>query len=201
MSNKNNIVSIILFSLSVVLFVIFTFSVFFGGQKLGGAIYFIYFVTILAFNFLDRKYASNFIHLYRYSAYVSDAFNILALGSIIYYGIHRPEMIAAISLIGVAMLIDLFSKNRIEKRRLGSIIVGIFNCALMFCVFPFFFMLTVSKDVAICIVILSSLIVLVKLILAIESIRKKEKVVEAVETIEKNDLIDEVQGKNDSEVE
>ena len=166
MANKNNIVSIILFVISGVLFVVFSLTIFFGGQKIGGSIYFIYFAIMVAFAFLDRKYASNFINFYRFSTYLSDAFNILAVGSIIYYHQHIAQMIASVSILGLCLLVDLFSKNRLETRRLSSILITMFNLTLMFTIFPFFFISEYTLSLAICVVILSCLLLCLKLILA-----------------------------------
>lgn len=192
MASKNNIVSIILFALSSILFVIFSLTIFFGGQKIGGAIYFIYFVIMLGFAFLDRKYASNFMYFYRFSAYFSDAFNILALGSLIYYKIYLPQTIASISLLAVAFFVDLFSKNRSEKRRLGSILVRIFNCALMFVIFPFFFEESLLPlDLAITGVVFSVSILLSKLVLALvpyheEMQEKKDDKIDLADKVREN---------------
>lgn len=173
MTNKNNIVSYVLFIISLALFVIFAISIFFGGQILGGAIYFIYFAIMLAFAILDRKYASNFYAFYRYSTYLCDAFNILALASMIYYNIHIGFMIASISLFGITLFIDLLSKNRYEKRRLEGIIVMVLNCLNMFAIFPYFFEESLSVILAILVLIISAVITILKLILAVVPFKKE----------------------------
>lgn len=167
MVNKNNVVSILLFSISSILFVIFAFTIFFGGQKIGGSIYFIYFVIMLAFTAIDKKYSSNFIYFYRFSTYLSDAFNVLAVSSLIYYHIFLPYSIASCSILGVCFFVDLFAKNRIEKRRLGSILVGVFNCTLMFSIFPYFFLEEYSMGFAVFMLVLSICVFLGKLTLAL----------------------------------
>lgn len=167
MASKNNIVSTILFVIYSVLFVIFAITIFFGGQKIGGAIYFIFFAITVAFAFLDRKYHSNFVDLYRYSTYLSDLFNILAVSSIVYYRVQMGYMIAVLSLLLVCLLIDLFAKNRPEKRRRESILVSIFNCVLMFTIFPYFFLADPGSALAIVAVIVAVAVMILKLLLAL----------------------------------
>ncbi len=201
MVNKNNVVSILLFSISSILFVIFAFTIFFGGQKIGGSIYFIYFVIMLAFTAIDKKYSSNFIYFYRFSTYLSDAFNVLAVSSLIFYHIFLPYSIASCSILGVCFFVDLFAKNRIEKRRLGSILVGVFNCALMFSIFPYFFLEEYSTGFAIFMLVLSICILLGKLTLALVPYPKEQG---ANEKEEKNsqvadDIVSHVTSQDDEQ--
>lgn len=199
MTNKNNIVSYVLFIISLLLFVIFAISIFFGGQILGGAIYFIYFAIMLAFAILDRKYASNFYAFYRYSTYLCDAFNILALGSMIYYHIHIGYMIASISLFGVTLIIDLLSKNRYEKRRVESIIVMALNCLNMFAIFPYFFKETLSVALAMIVLAISAIITILKLILAF--VPGKKTAAPEKSTNESSELENKIMPSNEEDVE
>ena len=173
--SKKNVVSIILFSLSAVMFIIFAFTIFFEGQMIGGAIYFIYFAIYVAFAFLDRRYHSNFINLYRYSVYVADLFNILAAASILFYGIHSSFMIAVVSIWGSALLVDIISKNRLETRRVGSILVSLFNMVTMIAIFPYFFMDNLTVGYAIGALVTSSLVLILKIMLALVPAPKKNK--------------------------
>ena len=76
-------------------------------------------------------------------------------------------MIAVLSLLLVCLLIDLFAKNRPEKRRRESILVGIFNCVLMFTIFPYFFLADPGSALAIVAVIVAVAVMILKLLLAL----------------------------------
>lgn len=178
MGNKSQIVSKIMFYVSLVLFLIFAVTVFFGGQKIAGSIYFMFFAVSVAFACLDRKYNSNFFEYYRYSIYLDDLVNILAVSSIIYYKQDTAFMIAVLALIGVGLFVDLLSKNRLEKRRLTSIIVSILNCVLMFVVFPYFFKETLPLFVPILAVVIAAVVGILKVVLAVVPFEHKQNDVE-----------------------
>jgi len=174
MSNSK-LVSKIMFIISLLLFSIFIVTILFGGQKIGGSIYFIFFVVSLTFAFLDRKYNSNYMQFYRYSKYLDDLINILAVGSIIYYRIHAAFFIAILCLVGVGLFIDLFSKDRTETRRLESIIASILNCVFMLAIFPFFFFENLSIAFPIVAVVIATIVDVLKLLLAVVPFKGKEK--------------------------
>lgn len=174
MGNKSSIVSKVLFSLSVVLFLIFVGTIFFGGQVLGGAIYFIFLATEVAFTFLDRKYSSSYIDLYRYSVYLADAFNILAVATLIYYNQDVPFMIAVVSILGVALLVDLFTRNSKEKRRLERRLARLLNCLLMVVIFPYFFYTGFPLAMPIAAVVTASVVLILKVVLAVVPLKGKE---------------------------
>ena len=178
MGTKSSIVSKVLFSLSVVLFLIFAGTVFFGGQIFGGAIYFVFLATEVAFTFLDRKYSSSYIDLYRYSVYLADAFNILAVGTIIYYNQDVPFMIAVISILGVAMIIDLLMKNSKEKRRLERRLARLLNCLFMVVIFPYFFYSRFPLAMPIVAIVTASVVLILKVVLAVVPFREKEDEIE-----------------------
>lgn len=175
MGNNSKLVSKIMFIISLLLFAIFVVTVLFGGQKIGGSIYFIFFVVSLTFAFLDRKYNSNYMQFYRYSKYLDDLINIMAVGSIIYYRIHSGFFIAILCLVGVGLFIDLFSKDRKETRRLESIIASILNCVFMFAIFPFFFFNNLSIAFPIIAVVVASVVDILKLVLAVVPFKGKIK--------------------------
>lgn len=192
MGTKSSIVSKVLFSLSVVLFLIFAGTVFFAGQTVGGAIYFIYLATEVAFTFLDRKYNSTYIDLYRYSVYVADAFNILAVGTLIFYGQDVPFMIATIAISVVAFLVDLFMKNSKETRRLERRIARLLNCVLMLVLFPYFFYTkTFHVAMPITAVVVASVVLVLKVVLAVVPFKGKDNVEKNEESQPKEKEIDE----------
>ena len=173
MGNKSQIVSKIMFYISLAMFFIFAGTIFFGGQKIAGAIYFIFFVVSVAFACLDRKYNSNFFEFYRYSIYLDDLVNILAVSSIIYYKQDSAFMIAVLALLGVGLFVDLLSKNRLEKRRITSIIVSVLNCVLMFGIFPYFFIAKMPLFVPILAVVVAAVVGILKVVLAVVPYRDK----------------------------
>lgn len=173
MGNKSQLVSKIMFYISLAIFFIFSITVFFGGQKIAGAIYFIFFAMSVAFACLDRKYHSNFFEFYRYSIYLDDLVNILAVSSIIYYKQHPAFMIAVLSLIGVGLFVDLLSKNRLEKRRFTSIMVSILNLCLMFVVFPYFFKNNLPLFMPIIAVVIAGVVGILKVLLAVVPFKTK----------------------------
>ena len=191
MSAKSNLVSKVLFVLSSVMFLVFAVSVFVGGKVVAGAVYFLYFAILLAFSFLDRKYNSVFMNMYRYSAYLGDLLNVFAVAFIIYHKTHLGLMISVLCLQCVSFLIDLFAKNRKERRRLESVLVGFFNCALMLIIFPYFFYNNLSIGFAITAIIVSTLLVVLKIILAVVPYKGKIE--------EENEFLEEkvADGKND----
>lgn len=175
MGTKSSIISKILFSLSVTLFLIFAGTVFFGGQLIGGAIYFVYLATEVAFTFLDRKYNSTYIDLYRYSVYVADAFNVLAVGTIIYYGQDVAFMIATISILALSFVVDLFMRNSKEKRRLARRLARLLNCLFMVVICPYFFY-TKAFHIAMPIVavITASIVFVLKIVFAVVPLKGKD---------------------------
>ena len=173
MGNKSQLVSKIMFYISLSMFFIFVGTIFFGGQKIAGAIYFIFFAMSVAFACLDKKYHSNFFEFYRYSIYLDDLVNILAVSSIIYYKQHPAFMIAALSLVGIGLFVDLLSKNRLEKRRFTSIMVSILNLCLMFVIFPYFFKDSLPLFVPILAVVIAAVVGLLKFILAVVPFKKE----------------------------
>ncbi len=179
MIGKNNVVSKLIFTLYLVFLVIFALTIFFGGPKIGGAIYFIVFALSVTFACLDRKYHSNYINLYRFSVYLSDLFNLVAVSAIIYYGKHLPFMIAIICLLTVAFVIDLFAKNRLEKRRIESILVSVFNCIFMVAIFLYFFVSKIPLYLAIFATIMAFSITALKLVLALVPFKGEVKQEEA----------------------
>ncbi len=183
MKSRNSVISILMFSLSLALFVIFSLTIFFGGQEIGGSIYFIYIALSLAFTFLSKRIRQNYISLYRYSAYLADAFNILAAGSIIYYKVHVPYMVAIGSLVGISLVVDLISKNRLEESKTVSIVSGLLNCGLMCCIFPFFFISSFTRSFAIAGTVFAVLICAMKIVVAVlgGTIDRPEKEPEAKE--------------------
>ena len=194
MGSKTSIVSKILFSLSAVLFLIFVGTVFFAGQKVGGAIFFMIFATEVAFAFLDRKYHSNYIDLYRYSVYLADATNILAVGTIIYYGQDVPFMIVAISILGVSMIVDLLMRNSSEKRRWESRLARLLNCVFMLVIFPYFFGYNFSIAIPIIAVVAAVVVLVLKVVFAVVPVRGK---VNSEENLAEEEL-DQSVGKNRS---
>lgn len=176
MGTKSSVVSKVLFSLSVVLFLIFSITVFLGGQIIAGSIYFVYLATEVAFTFLDRKYNSSYIDLYRYSVYVADAFNILAVATLIYYGRDLPFMIATISILAVSMLVDLFMKNSKEKRRIERRIARLLNCLLMVVICPYFFNVkSLGLSAPIVAVVFASVVFVLKIVLAVVPLKGKDE--------------------------
>lgn len=175
MKSRNSVISILMFSLSLALFVIFSLTIFFGGQEIGGAIYFIYIAVSLAFTFLSKRIRHNYMSLYRYSAYLADAFNILAAGSIIYYKVHVPYMVAIGSLVGISLIVDLIAKSRLEENKVVSILSGLLNCGLMCSIFPFFFISDFTLGFAIAGTVFAVFICALKILVAVvgETLDKK----------------------------
>ena len=187
MGNKSQLVSKIMFYISLVMFFVFAVTVFFGGQKIAGAIYFIFFVTSVAFACLDRKYNSNFYEYYRYSVYLDDLVNILAVSSFIFYKQDSIFMIIVLCLIGVGLFVDLLSKNRLEKRRLMSIIVSILNLVLMFVIFPYFFKNNLPLVAPIILVVIACIVGALKIVLAVVPFKgKTEENDDSISDIEKD---------------
>ena len=184
MGNKSQIVSKVMFFVSLAVFFIFAVTVFFGGQKIAGAIYFIFFAMSVAFACIDKKYNSNFFEFYRYAIYLDDLVNILAVSSIIYYKQDGPFMIAVLSLIGLGLFVDLLAKNRLGKRRLTSVIASILNCVLMLAIFPYFFQITLPIVVPIVAVVVSAVVGVLKIILAVIPFKEQEKENEKQSNIE-----------------
>ena len=185
MGKKSQLISKIMFSVSLLLFVVFAVAVLFGGQKIAGSIYFIFFTISLAFAFLDKKYNSNFFQFYRYSIYLDDLINIFAISSIIYHGQDVWYMIAVLCLVGIGLFVDLLSKNRFEKRRLESILVSFANLALMFVIFPYFFFKTIHNAVPIIAVVVVSVVAVLKIVLEIIPVKVRAEEEEAESLIEK----------------
>ncbi len=188
MGNKSQIVSKIMFFVSLALFLIFALTIFFGGQKIGGAIYFIFFAVSVAFACLDRKYNSNYFEFYRYSVYLDDLVNILAVSSIIYYKQDTAFMIAILCLVGVGLFVDLLAKNRLGKRMFASIMASLLNLVLMIAIFPYFFEAKLSIAVPIIAVVVASIVSVLKIVLAL--LPNKETVVEKKQSIDEKVQLD-----------
>jgi len=193
MVNKNKLISRIMFSISLGLFFIFAITTFFGGQKIAGSIYFIFFAVSIAFACIDRKYSSNYFEFYRYSIYLDDLINILAISTLIYYKQDSAFMIALLCLVGVGLFVDLLCKNRLEKRKISSIIVSILNCSLMLTIFPYFFFTNLSLALPIVAVVVGTLVAILKVVLAIVPFNgNKEKELEqeshVLEVVEENNV-------------
>ena len=188
MGNKSQIVSKIMFFVSLALFLIFALTIFFGGQKIGGAIYFIFFAVSVAFACLDRKYNSNYFEFYRYSVYLDDLVNILAVSSIIYYKQDTAFMIAILCLVGVGLFVDLLAKNRLGKRMFASIMASLLNLVLMIAIFPYFFETKLSIAVPIIAVVVASIVSVLKIVLAL--LPNKETVVEKKQSIDEKVQLD-----------
>ena len=184
MGNKSQIVSKVMFFVSLAVFFIFAITVFFGGQKIAGAIYFMFFTMSVAFACLDKKYHSNFFEFNRYAIYLDDLVNILAVSSIIYYKQDGAFMIAVLSLVGVGLIGDLVAKNRINERKFESILVSVLNCVLMVAIFPYFFVKKLPLFVPIIAVIIATVVSVLKVILAFVPIKEKEEVKENKNHIE-----------------
>ena len=167
MGNKNKLISKVMFFVSLALFFIFVVTTFFGGQKIAGSIYFIFFAISVAFACIDRKYSSNYFEFYRYSVYLDDLINILAVSTMIYYKQDSIFMIGVLCLVGVGLFVDLLCKNRLEKRRATSIIVSVLNCALMLVIFPYFFITKMPIAVPILAVVVAFVVAVLKVILAV----------------------------------
>ncbi len=184
MASKNNVVSILLFVIYSMLLILFVCTILFGGQKIGGAIYFIFFAISVAFAFLDRKYHSSYINLYRYSAYLSDIFNIIAISSILYYQLHAPFMIAILCVFVVSLLVDILAKNRLEKRRFASICMSVFNCVFMFTIFPYFFVNNPDISLAVVALVTATLVMILKIVLAVVPYKEIENPKENKQSLE-----------------
>jgi len=176
--SKSQIVSKVMFFVSLALFLIFSVTTFVCGQKVAGSIYFIFFAVSVAFACLDRKYNSNFFEFYRYSIYLDDLVNILAVSSIIYYKQDSVFMIAVLSLVGVGLFVDLFAKNRLEKRRFASIMATVLNCVLMIAIFPYFFISEMKLVVPITAVVIASIVSILKIVLAVVPCKEKTEIEE-----------------------
>jgi len=171
--SKSKLVSKVLFVLSLVLFILFALTIFFGGQKIGGAIYFVFFAVSTAFAFLDRKYNSNYFEFYRYSIYLDTLVNILAVSSIIYYKQDSAFMIAILAIMAVGLFVDLFAKNRFEKRRFESIMASVLNCVFMITIFPYFFTENLPLIVPVIALVVASVVAIIKIILALVPFKGK----------------------------
>jgi len=187
MGNKSKIVSKIMFFISLALFFIFMAVTFFGGQKIAGSIYFIFFAVSVAFACLDRKYHSNYFEFYRYAIYLDDLINILAVSTMIYYKQDSIFMIILLCFISIGLFVDLLCKNRLEKRRITSIIVSVLNCVLMFSIFPYFFKTNMPIFVPIIAVSVGGIVAALKIILAVVPFKKGKE--ENKEHESENDLI------------
>ena len=179
MSNKNKLISKIMFFVSLGLFFIFLITTFFGGQKIAGSIYFIFFAVSIAFACLDRKYNSSYFEFYRYAVYLDDLINILAVSTMIYYKQDSVFMIILLCFVGVGLFVDLLCKNRLEKRKIVSIIVSVLNCVLMLTIFPYFFFKKLSIAVPIIAVIVGGIVAVLKIVLSF--IKEKDKAVNVTE--------------------
>ena len=179
MSNKNKLISKIMLFVSLGLFFIFLITTFFGGQKIAGSIYFIFFAVSIAFACLDRKYNSSYFEFYRYAVYLDDLINILAVSTMIYYKQDSVFMIILLCFVGVGLFVDLLCKNRLEKRKIVSIIVSVLNCVLMLTIFPYFFFKKLSIAVPIIAVIVGGIVAVLKIVLSF--IKEKDKAVNVTE--------------------
>lgn len=179
MSNKNKLISKIMFFVSLGLFFIFLITTFFGGQKIAGSIYFIFFAVSIAFACLDRKYNSSYFEFYRYAVYLDDLINVLAVSTMIYYKQDSVFMIILLCFVGVGLFVDLLCKNRLEKRKIVSIIVSVLNCVLMLTIFPYFFFKKLSIAVPIIAVIVGGIVAVLKIVLSF--IKEKDKAVNVTE--------------------
>ena len=187
MENKTSIISKVFFSLSAVLFAIFAGTVFFAGQKVGGAIFFMIFATEVAFAFLDKKYRTNNVDLYRYSVCLADATNILAVGTIIYHGQDIAFMIATISLLGVSLVVDIIAKL-IDKSRFESKLARLLNCLFMVVIFPYFFAAEYKLVLPIIAVVTAAVVLVLKVVLAVvpKGTGKNQEIKEQSEELEQS---------------
>ena len=181
MGTKSNIISTIMFAISSVLFVVFAMSIFLGGQVIAGSVYLLYFATSVAFAFLSKKYHSNFISIYRYSAFLSDFFNILAVATIVHYGEHLGIMVAVLSILVVGLVQDVVATNRLEKRRIANILVNLFNLVLMISCIPYFFVELMSLTFAIIALVMAVAIMVLKVVLDVVPFKGDGDVVDRID--------------------
>ena len=196
MGTKSKFVSTLMFIISLSLFMIFTLTIIFGGQKIAGAIYFIFFAVFVAFACIDRKYNSKLFEYYKYAIYLDDLVNILAISSIIYYNHDIPFMIAILCVIGVGLFVDLLFKTNHAKRKFETIAVTLFNCVLMLSIFPYFFINNPSIIVPIIAVVIASIVTILKLALALIPVKENDK---EKECKEENNIETEVTKNNAEE--
>ena len=197
MGSKSKLISTLMFIISLSLFLMFALTIIFGGQKMGGAIYFIFFAVFVAFACIDRKYNSKMFEFYKYAIYLDDLVNILAISSIIYYNQDVPFMIAILCTIGVGLFVDLLFKTNHAKRKFETVAVTLLNCVLMLSIFPYFFIAEPSVVVPTIAVIVATVVTILKLILAILPVKTEENINETVE--EKSSIATEVTKNNSDE--
>ena len=187
MGNKNKLISKVMFFVSLALFFIFAITTFFGGQKIAGAIYFIFFAMSVAFACVDKKYSSNYFEFYRYSIYLDDLINILAVSTMIYYKHDSLFMIGVLCLVGVGLFVDLLCQNRLGKRRFASVVASVLNCALMLVIFPYFFITKMPLVMPILAVVVAFVVSVLKVFLAVGPLKNESN--EPVVLKEENNVL------------
>ena len=149
--------------------------------------FFMIFATEVAFAFLDKKYRTNNVDLYRYSVCLADATNILAVGTIIYHGQDIAFMIATISLLGVSLVVDIIAKF-IDKSRFESKLARLLNCLFMVVIFPYFFAAEYKLVLPIIAVVTAAVVLVLKVVLAVvpKGTSKNQEVKEQSEELEQS---------------
>lgn len=194
MKEKKNIISIIMLAIYTLMLVSFAVAVIFAGQKISGAIYFITITISLAFAFLEKKYGATYKSAYRFSIYISDLLNIIALIAMI---VNTPYVLTFSIALGIFVLcfvVDLVSQNRKKMKSKENYIALVFNVLFMISIFVHFF--DIGQNIAYSVIsnILALAVLSMKILLAFSKEYKEQEE-------QKDDLADKIKSDSEERVE
>ncbi len=197
MNRKKDLISGILFCVYAVLFLLFVPTTFFGGQIIGGGVYFVCFAVTIAYFILDLKYEFSFKTFYRFFVYINDLIIIMAIAIFIYYGIHTLWTIFTLCIVSLIFFADLLCKDRVQSKDKANITANVANLLVMSAIFPYFFFAKLDYSIMLICMIVATITLVCKIILAINSYKAKKLSEEKTENNEidsviKNNVQDEV---------
>lgn len=194
MKEKKNIISIIMLAIYTLMLVSFAVAIIFGGQKISGALYFIAIAISFAFAFLEKKYGATYKSAYRFSIYISDLLNIIALIAMI---VNTPYVLTfsiALGIFVLCLVVDVFSQNRKKMKNKENYVMLVFNLLFMISVFIHFFDIELNIGFTVISDILALAVLTMKIMLAFAKEYKEPE--EA-----KDDLADKIKSDVEERVE
>ena len=178
MKERKNIILNVMLSVYIAMFIIFILAIFFGGQKIGGALYFVNFCICVVFALLDRKYELSNKNFFPIFLLISDLVNIVAVSTMIYYNIIPVYFIASLVIMSLCFVVDIFARVPKKGRNVAYNLALVFNCMFMLGVFPYFFALQNEYSVALIATVFGGAVLITKIVLLFLSNRKKSEAVE-----------------------
>lgn len=197
MNRKKDLISGILFCVYAALFLIFVPTTFFGGQIIGGGVYFLCFAVTIAYFILDLKYEFSFKTFYRFFVYINDLIIIMAIAIFIYYGIHTLWTIITLCIVSITFFVDLICKDRVRSKNKANITANISSLIVMTAIFPYFYFVKLDYSIMLLCMIFAIITFVCKTILAVNSYKINKL---AEEKMDQNDIGSVIQNDAQDEV-